>query len=78
MEQDPIRDAGLAKLRGKWLDRLDENLARGSFTSDELNELARRYRTLAETAESRGQRRAAQTAADRFERAARNRVRAGG
>ena len=64
----------LDQLRGQWLRRLDENLERGSFTSEELDDLARRYRTLAETAESRGQRQAALTAADRFERASRDRL----
>jgi hypothetical protein len=67
----------LDQLRGRWLERLDENLASGTFSSEELNELARRYRMLAEASESRGQRRAALTAADRFERAARDRVTAG-
>lgn len=69
--------ANLDQLRGEWLRRLDENLAAGSFTRQELDDLARRYRTLAETAESRGQRRAALTAADRFEQAAREQVAAG-
>ncbi len=64
----------LDELRGQWLGRLDENLERGSFTPEELTQLARRYRTLAETAESRGQRQAALSAADRFERAARDRI----
>ena len=64
----------LDELRGQWLQRLDENLEQGSFTAEELDDLARRYRTLAETAESRGQRRAALTAADRFERASRDRL----
>lgn len=64
----------LDQLRGRWLERLDESLASGTFSPEELNELARRYRTLAETAESRGQRRAALTAAGRFEQAARGRV----
>ncbi len=64
----------LDELRGQWLQRLDENLEQGSFTPEELDDLARRYRTLAETAESRGQRRAALTAADRFEQASRDRL----
>ena len=77
MAPDPQTAPDLDQLRGKWLDRLDENIVSGSFAPSELNELARRYRTLAEAAESRGQRRAALTAADRFERAARQGVSAG-
>lgn len=76
MASDPHKP-DLDQLRGEWLRRLDEGLAGGSFTYEELDDLARRYRTLAETAESRGQRRAALTAADRFEQAARQRVAAG-
>lgn len=74
MKSEERSAPALDQLRGQWLRRLDENLAQGTFTSEELGELARRYRTLAEATESRGQRRAALTAADRFERAARDRV----
>jgi len=46
----------------------------GSFASEELEELARRYRTPAETTRSSGQQRAARELAERFERAAGERV----
>lgn len=64
----------LDDLRGRWLSRLEENLAQSNFSAEELTDLASRYRALAETTESRGQRRAALTAADRFEQAASERV----
>lgn len=74
MEPEGQLTSDLDQLREQWLRRLGESLARGSFSSSELTDLARRYRTLAEAADSLGQRRAAFIVADRFERAARDRV----
>jgi hypothetical protein len=74
MEPADRSNLALDELRGQWLDRLDENLASDRLSSQELSDLARRYRTLAETAESRGQRQAALTAAEHFERAAEDRI----
>jgi len=67
-------DPELDQLRERWLGRLDENLEHGSLDTDELDELARRYRAFADTTASSGQQRAARTIAERFERAARDRV----
>lgn len=72
VERQP--DSELDELRDRWLRRLDESVERASFASEELNELARRYRAIAETAGSSGQRRAARTLAERFERAAHERL----
>ena len=67
-------DPELDQLRERWLGRLDENLAQGSLGTDELDEFARRSRAFADTTASSGQRRAARAIAERFERAAHDRV----
>ncbi|MGO9794309.1 MAG: hypothetical protein ACLP8S_33735 [Solirubrobacteraceae bacterium] len=74
MEPEGQADLDLAQLRAHWLRRLDETVGHASFAPGELEELARRYRALAETTASNGQQRAARELAERFERAARERV----
>lgn len=70
-------DLDLDELREWWLGLLDRNLESTSFTAEELNDLARRYRISAETTASRGQQRAGYMLAERLERAARDRVHLG-
>jgi len=74
VDPEPHTELELDRLRADWLRRLDDNVERGSFAPGEMEELARRYRALAKTAGSRGQQRAARELADRFERAAHERV----
>jgi hypothetical protein len=78
MEPEARADLDLAQLRAQWLRRLDDTVGSGRFAPGELEELARRYRALAEATASNGQQRAARELAERFQRAARERVASNG
>lgn len=73
MAEDRITVDELERLSHRWNGRLEENLAKATFSASELNELAERHRALALVAEGPGQRRAAITIAEQYENAARER-----
>jgi len=69
-----LSSADLERLSEEWSLRLEEGLARASFTAEELTELAQRQRALAQVTDSSGQRRALIALAERYELAARERA----
>lgn len=71
---DRLSDAELEQLAAHWSARLSENLAHADFGSEELLDLAKRQRDLAEVTDSPGQRSGLLGVAERYERAARERA----
>lgn len=74
MASDRISDVELKELSARLTVRLEDELERTPFTSEELTELAERQRALAQVTDSPGQRRAFTDTAGLFEQEARRRA----
>jgi hypothetical protein len=72
---DRITRTEIEELHGRWTARFEEALAEAPSSPAELRELAERHRQLARASDTAGQRRAFADAAERYEQAARERVR---
>lgn len=74
MASERISDAELQRMSEEFTQRFEDNLREGSFSVEELNDLAARQHSLAQVTDSAGQRRALIDFAERCERAARERA----